>query len=78
MFKMLLVVCKNGLITLVFEKNANFFADNCRKLPKIVIRTSTLGFYAELQKGERCYKLLQCSHAIVSVWSLTYCAVFLS
>jgi hypothetical protein len=26
---------------LVFEKNANFFAENCRKSPKIVIITST-------------------------------------
>jgi hypothetical protein len=28
---------------LVFEKNANFFAENCRKSPKIVIITSTPG-----------------------------------
>jgi hypothetical protein len=26
---------------LIFEKNANFFAENCRKSPKIVIITST-------------------------------------
>jgi hypothetical protein len=25
-------------------KNANFFAENCRKLQKIVIKTSTPGF----------------------------------
>jgi hypothetical protein len=31
------------IITLVFEKNANFFAKNCRKSPKIVIITSTPG-----------------------------------
>jgi hypothetical protein len=31
------------IITLVFEKNANFFAENCQKSPKIVIITSTPG-----------------------------------
>jgi hypothetical protein len=31
------------IITLVFEKNANFFAENCQKLQKIVIITSTPG-----------------------------------
>jgi hypothetical protein len=34
-------VCKILIITLVFEKNAIFFATNCRKSPKIVIITST-------------------------------------
>jgi hypothetical protein len=34
-------LCKNGIITLVFEKNANFFAENWQKLQKIVIITST-------------------------------------
>jgi hypothetical protein len=29
------------IITLVFEKNANFFAENCQKSQKIVIITST-------------------------------------
>jgi hypothetical protein len=29
------------IITLVFEKNANFFDENCRKSQKIVIITST-------------------------------------
>jgi hypothetical protein len=33
--------CKNVIITLVFEKNANFFAENWQKLQKIVIITST-------------------------------------
>jgi hypothetical protein len=33
--------CKNFIITLVAEKNANFFAENWQKLPKIVIITST-------------------------------------
>jgi hypothetical protein len=32
------------IITLVFEKNANFFAENCRKSQKIVIITSTPDF----------------------------------
>jgi hypothetical protein len=31
------------IITLVFEKNANFFAENCRKSQKIVIITSVHG-----------------------------------
>jgi hypothetical protein len=31
------------IITLVFEKYANFFAENCRKSQKIVIITSTPG-----------------------------------
>jgi hypothetical protein len=33
--------CKNLIITLVFEKNANCFAENWQKSPKIVILTST-------------------------------------
>jgi hypothetical protein len=36
-------LCKNLIITLVFEKNANFFAENWQKSPKIVIITSTPG-----------------------------------
>jgi hypothetical protein len=28
-------LCKNWILTLVFEKNANFFADNWQKSPKI-------------------------------------------
>jgi hypothetical protein len=34
-------ICKILIITLVFEKNANFFAENCQKSPKIVIITLT-------------------------------------
>jgi hypothetical protein len=34
-------LCKNLIITLVFEKNANFFAENWQKSLKIVIITST-------------------------------------
>jgi hypothetical protein len=34
-------LCKILIITLVFEKNANFVAENCRKSQKIVIITST-------------------------------------
>jgi hypothetical protein len=33
--------CKNLIITLIFEKNANFVAENWQKSPKIVIITST-------------------------------------
>jgi hypothetical protein len=36
-------LCKIWIITSFFEKNANFFAENCRKLQKIVIITSTPG-----------------------------------
>jgi hypothetical protein len=36
-------LCKFLIITLDFEKNANFFAENCQKLQKIVIITSTPG-----------------------------------
>jgi hypothetical protein len=36
-------LCKNLIMTLVFEKNANFFAKNGRKSHKIVIITSTPG-----------------------------------
>jgi hypothetical protein len=35
--------CKIVIITLVFEKNANFFAENWQKSPKILIITSTPG-----------------------------------
>jgi hypothetical protein len=34
-------LCKILIITLGFDKNANFFAKNGRKVPKIVIITST-------------------------------------
>jgi predicted dinucleotide-binding enzyme len=34
-------LCKILIITLVFEKNANFFAENRQKSQKIVIITST-------------------------------------
>jgi hypothetical protein len=36
-------ICKILIMTLVFEKNANFFAENCKKSQKIVIITSTPG-----------------------------------
>jgi hypothetical protein len=36
-------ICKILLITLVFEKNANFSAENWEKSSKIVIITSTPG-----------------------------------
>jgi hypothetical protein len=34
---------KKLIITLFFEKNANFFAENCQKSQKIVIITSVPG-----------------------------------
>jgi hypothetical protein len=36
--------CKNLILTLVFEKNANFFTENWQKSHKIVIITSIPGF----------------------------------
>jgi hypothetical protein len=40
--KLLLVFFKkNEIITLVFEKSANFFAENWQKSQKILIKTST-------------------------------------
>jgi hypothetical protein len=36
-------LCKNLITALAFEKNANFFAKNCRKSQKIVIITLTPG-----------------------------------
>jgi hypothetical protein len=39
----LLTQNKIMIITLAFEKNANFFAKNCQKSPKIVMLTSTPG-----------------------------------
>jgi hypothetical protein len=37
------ILCKILIITLVSEKNANFFAENCQKSQKIVIITPTPG-----------------------------------
>jgi hypothetical protein len=41
LLKLLLVFAKIVITTLVFEKNANFFAENWQKSQKIVIITST-------------------------------------
>jgi hypothetical protein len=38
---------QNCIITLVFEKNGNYFAENWQKSPKIVIITSTPEFWPE-------------------------------
>jgi hypothetical protein len=43
-------LCKILITTLVFEKNANFFAENCRKSRKIVIITSTPGVISVEQR----------------------------
>jgi hypothetical protein len=43
LLKLPLVFAKIVIITLVFEKNANCFAENCQKSQKIVIITSTPG-----------------------------------
>jgi hypothetical protein len=41
-------LCKNWIITLVFKKNANFFAENWQKSQKIVIITSTPVFSVKI------------------------------
>jgi hypothetical protein len=46
-------LCKKLIITLVFEKNANFFVENGRKSQKIVIITSTPGLQPILCRKER-------------------------
>jgi hypothetical protein len=38
-------LCKILIISLVFEKNAIFFSENCRKSPKIVIIILTPGHF---------------------------------
>jgi hypothetical protein len=48
-------LCKKLIITLVFEKNANYFAENCQNRKKIVIITSTSGlpeFPGKLSTGQ--------------------------
>jgi hypothetical protein len=49
-------LCKNWTITLVFEKSANFFAENCRKSQKIVIITSTPGVWQCFSMFTEMYK----------------------
>jgi hypothetical protein len=55
-------LCKILIITLVFEKNANFFAENWQKSQKIVIITSTPGTDSTKQYGQKLevvkYKLI--------------------
>jgi hypothetical protein len=46
-------LCKNLIITLVFEKNANFSAENWQKSQKIVIITSVPGHPASQQQTEQ-------------------------
>jgi hypothetical protein len=38
---------------IVFERNANFFAENCQKSQKIVIITSVPGMRRSIYMGER-------------------------
>jgi hypothetical protein len=42
------------IITLVFEKNANIFAENCQKSQKTVIITSTPDCHGELALAHCC------------------------
>jgi hypothetical protein len=48
------------IITLVFGKNANFFAENCRKSQKIVIITSTPG-HPDLNRSVALGKPITCT-----------------
>jgi hypothetical protein len=41
-------LCKILIIALVFEKNANFFTEDCQKSQKIVIITSTPDFFNKM------------------------------
>jgi hypothetical protein len=54
-------LCKNLIIALVFEKKANFFAENGQKLQKIVIVTSTPGANSTtaILQRQRCKNLLR-------------------
>jgi hypothetical protein len=49
-------LCKNLIITLVFEKNANFFSEKWQKSQKIVIITSTPGNLCSTKKQQKSFK----------------------
>jgi hypothetical protein len=68
-------LCKNLIITLVLEKNANFFAENCQKLQKIVIITSVPGHPAGLQgkRGTRTFLYVR-SYNAESILLGAYCS----
>jgi hypothetical protein len=51
LLKLQLVFCKNLIITLVFEKNANFFAENCDH--NIDPRTSRFALVRKTFLGEK-------------------------
>jgi hypothetical protein len=55
------------ILTLVFEKNANFFADNCQKSQKIMIITSTpdFGWFIAKKFPEKLFASQYRSHAIL-------------
>jgi hypothetical protein len=59
-------LCKILIITLVFEKNANFFAENCRKSQKIVIITSTPGLRVTRRVSE---KIANYVHSPTHFWA---------
>jgi hypothetical protein len=69
-------LCKNLIITLVFEKNVNFFAENWQKSQKIVIITSTpgpseKGLFA--RKMIRYQKIFRCAKLTRSTTNLEHC-----
>jgi hypothetical protein len=60
-------LCKNVIITLVFEKNGIFFAKNCQKSQKILIITSTpemccSTFWAHFSQTHLAALLLVCTY----------------
>jgi hypothetical protein len=50
-------LCQIFIITLVFEKNANFFAENWQKSQKIVIITSTPGRPTKFASGDANWRV---------------------
>jgi hypothetical protein len=76
-------LCKILIVTLVFEKNANFFAENWRKSQKIDIITTTPGLSDcskyNRQKTGKLYQRLRLLINSDKKWvgiDLTYHAIF--
>jgi hypothetical protein len=59
LIKLLLFFEKRMIITLVFEKNGNFFAENWRKSQKYVIITSTPGIKRRARRFKNKQKCLE-------------------
>jgi hypothetical protein len=63
--------CKKLIITLVFEKNAIFFAENCLKSQKNVIITSTPGVDFMDQVRQECSAEIIKRHLFIQVQFIT-------